>query len=364
MTLRPTTALLLALLAGNGMAASFDCSKASSFAEKSICADGYLSTVDNVLATSYKKALTAAADPQALRQSQREWLAQRDQCTTQQCLDKALGARIQVLDHYAADEQAKAYDAEQRVQAQQREAQRQAQDALAAQRVDQARAAAEQQPRPHALAPAAPLQPRYQAPAPAAQPAAAQTLWQWFFGGPGWKYTLLIGACITAFTLRRHHAQVATLYTDYTDAAITNLLPAAGVIIGALCRWLELPAVLVYSAGVTGFALAILYAVYASIRSNRGALNTVMVIVTKLTLISVFYVLIGLLIASLFVNTRRQGESQARADARNRREKRATRAQIAGLTLAYTALTAWLCRRPMFTSLADCLEFDTTPLLT
>ncbi len=46
--------LLLALLAGQTVAASFDCSKASSFPEKEICRDGYLSGLDDWLAKSYR----------------------------------------------------------------------------------------------------------------------------------------------------------------------------------------------------------------------------------------------------------------------------------------------------------------------
>ncbi|MCK1868682.1 hypothetical protein [Pseudomonas aeruginosa] len=67
--------LLLALLAGQTLAASFDCSKASSFPEKEICRDGYLSGLDDWLAKSYKTALEVnPAQYEAVRQSQREWL--------------------------------------------------------------------------------------------------------------------------------------------------------------------------------------------------------------------------------------------------------------------------------------------------
>ncbi|MFJ2456548.1 lysozyme inhibitor LprI family protein [Pseudomonas protegens] len=77
MQLRAAAAgLLLALLAGQTVAASFDCSKASSFPEKAICRDGYLSGLDDWLARSYKTALEVNPDQDdAVRQSQREWLA-------------------------------------------------------------------------------------------------------------------------------------------------------------------------------------------------------------------------------------------------------------------------------------------------
>ncbi len=57
MVVRRATALLLALVACNSIAASFDCTKASNFAEKEICRDGYLSGLDTSLSQNYKAAL-------------------------------------------------------------------------------------------------------------------------------------------------------------------------------------------------------------------------------------------------------------------------------------------------------------------
>ncbi len=104
--------------------------------------------------------------------------------------------------------------------------------------------------------------------------------------------------------------------------------------------------------------LALIFAVFASVRTNQGALSITLSMVAKITLVSVFYAVIAMLVASLFVNTKYKGESQARANSRNRREKKETMAKIVALASAYTVLTAWLCRRPEFTSLSECLEFD------
>ncbi|MNJ47987.1 hypothetical protein D3C77_431660 [compost metagenome] len=114
---------------------------------------------------------------------------------------------------------------------------------------------------------------------------------------------------------------------------------------------------------IAGFVLSISYAVYSTVKNNRGALSIFLTIMAKLTLISVFYAVIGLLIASLFSSTRRKGESQARADSRNRRERKATMAMIAALSAAYSALTVWICRNPKFTSVGECLEFNRVPAL-
>lgn len=389
MTIRHATALVLALVTGNSIAASFDCTKAIGFSEVSICKDGYLSSVDSILARSYKKALSEAEHPYELRQSQREWLTVRDQCTTQKCLDQTLGARITLLDNYARDENSKAYTAEEKLRQEQREEQRQAEEFASAQRAEQARVVQEQarlqrqQPAQQQQAQTvqtqpqvAPAVPSYQAPAntipvqqvrPAVQPAAEKPvllkIWHAFWSGPAWKYTLLTGLLITCWAIWRHHSEKATIYSDYTDAAITNLLPAFGAAVALIFRWLEMPGLVQGIALAIGIILGVVYAVYATLRTNQGALSITLVIIAKLTIISVFYAVIGMLIASLFSNTKRKGESQARADARNRREKKQTMAQIAALSVAYTALTVWLCRRPEFTTLSECLEFDTTPQL-
>jgi uncharacterized protein len=390
MIIRNALALTLALVASNSIAASFDCSKAASFAESSICKDGYLSSVDSILARSYQKALAEAEHPDELRQSQREWLAVRDQCTTQKCLDQTLGARVTFLDNYSSAEKSKAYAAEEKLRQEEHDAQRQAEELATAQRTEQYRITQEQarqqrqqsaqqqqsqvvktQPQGAQTVPSYQA-PTYVTPPQQVRPAAQQVvekpvilrMWHAFWAGPAWKYTLLIGSLITCWAIWRHHTETATIYTDYTDAAITNALPAIGAAAALILRWLEMPGLVQGIALVTGIFLAIAYAVYATFRTNQGALSITLVIIAKLTLISVFYAVIGMLIASLFSNSaRRKGESRARAEARNRREKKQTMALITGLSVAYTALTAWLCRRPEFTPLSECLEFDTTPEL-
>lgn len=352
--------LLLAALSANSLAASFDCSKAASFAEVSICKDGYLSSVDSILGRAYSKALEATADPQALRQSQREWLATRDACTTQKCLDTTLGARVTYLDNYASNEKSNAYNAQQ----QQRAAQRQAEEAERERVAEHARATAQAARQQHPAAQgsaaqrAAP-QPPASVQTPAPQP--EKSAWKKFIDGPAWKYASLMVLLLSCWTLWRHHQGSTTLYNDYTDAAISNGIPLSGLIIAGLCKWLELPGELAWIVAASGLVLAVAYVVYASVRVNQGGLNITLAIITKLFFISVFYAVIGMLVASLFVGTKYKGESQARANARNRREKKQTMAQIAALSAGYTALTIWLCRRPHFTSLSECLDFDLTP---
>lgn len=363
MLIKSAFALVLGLSAGSASAASLDCTKASGFAETEICRDGYLSGVDSILSRTYKKAMAASSDPEALRQSQRQWLTVRDGCLDQKCLDRALGDRIQMLEGVIRSEQSKAFQAREEIAAAQRHAEEAERDRVAAARAQQMQqnAIAERQVSSPVTANGTTV--RAQGVSATNQRQPLNPVMAWFFHGPGWKYSLVVGLLLSCWAVVRHHRGSSTIYSDYTDALITNLLPAIGIVIAAVCRWLEMPGAVSMVSVIAGFVLAILYAVFSTVKNNRGALSIFLTLMAKLTLISVFYAVIGLLIASLFSSTRRKGESQARADARNRRERKATMATIAALSAAYSALTVWICRRPQFTSLGECLEFNRVPQL-
>lgn len=342
------------------MAASFDCSKATGFAENQICKDGYLSGVDNILARTYKKALDSVSDPDALRQSQREWLNVRDACATQKCLDTTLGARVTFLDNYVQDESRNAYNADQqRISAEQ--AQRDQEEELSRITQESLRQQEILEERTRHTQVAASPSPSYVPNAQAVGTQQGESFWTKLTEGPVWKYVCLVGFFLSCWAVWRHHKGKTTIYNDYTDAAISNGIPLVGFIIAGVCRWLELPVEMIWVAAGTGLILAGAYASYASVRVNQGGLSIALSIITKLLFIGVFYAVIGMLVASLFVGTKFKGESQARASARNRREKKQTLAQIAALTAGYTALTIWLCRRPEFTSISECLQFELTP---
>lgn len=73
-------ATLLATFTSNLMAASFDCSKASSKIEKAICADPDLSKLDEDLAASYKEMLKLHPVPEYIKARQRDWLSSNKYC--------------------------------------------------------------------------------------------------------------------------------------------------------------------------------------------------------------------------------------------------------------------------------------------
>lgn len=368
MNVRFAPLLLLVLIAGNALAASFDCSKASNYAEKEICRDGYLSSLDSMLSSEYRRAQEASRDEAALRDSQRQWIVERNQCATQKCLDMSISDRIYALKIYAQTEREQAQIAEyQQQQAElnaaeevrQQEAARQAQ--LRAQQ--QAEAAARQvaSDAPRVPQPAA----QYQAPStsyisqPTAQPVEvrSKTLWDRFTEGPAWKYTLVVLFSMLGIAMALHRQEVLTVYIDYTDAAVTNILPLAGLVAYGLLSWLEIPSPVPKIVFISAVILAGLFAAYTAFIANDAGWKMLLSFVAKLTMVSVFYFLMAILFGSM-LSTKYKDETRAQAEARNRRAHRAATVQIALLASSYTFLTHWLCRYGEFSSLSDCLAYE------
>ncbi|CAB3758061.1 hypothetical protein LMG29660_03323 [Burkholderia puraquae] len=91
-------AALLTLLPAAAHAAGFDCAKAASPTEKTICGDAALSKLDGGLAAAWKQALAKGGDTAALKAAQLKWLKQRDQCGADaQCLGDRYRERLASL---------------------------------------------------------------------------------------------------------------------------------------------------------------------------------------------------------------------------------------------------------------------------
>lgn len=75
-------------------AASFDCKKATSYAEKMVCSDMELSSLDESLAKAYGAALRETPN---LTESQRRWLKRRGGCQNRDCLIGLYQERIAEL---------------------------------------------------------------------------------------------------------------------------------------------------------------------------------------------------------------------------------------------------------------------------
>lgn len=86
-----TRGVLCILAVSPAYAASFDCTQATSYPEKTVCADSELSSLDESLAKIYGETLREKSGIQA---DQRKWLRLRNTCVDRACLVAAYQQRI------------------------------------------------------------------------------------------------------------------------------------------------------------------------------------------------------------------------------------------------------------------------------
>ena len=78
--------------------ASFNCSKAGTSTEKTICANKALSSLDEQLAKAYESVILLSDQPDIIKSHQQEWLRNiRDKCEDENCLKSAYERRLAQL---------------------------------------------------------------------------------------------------------------------------------------------------------------------------------------------------------------------------------------------------------------------------
>lgn len=93
--------ILLILSVRHAEAASFDCTKATSISEKTVCSDPELSRLDDALTATYRSALNRVSDQKSLLNEQKHWLQIRDSCDTHRCTREVYERRIMALANIA-----------------------------------------------------------------------------------------------------------------------------------------------------------------------------------------------------------------------------------------------------------------------
>lgn len=79
-------------------AASFDCSRAIGFVEKTICTDKELSKLDSLLDSSYQKVIDEADQPSQVHDDQKAWIKKtRSACKSIDCFKQTYKQRIEEL---------------------------------------------------------------------------------------------------------------------------------------------------------------------------------------------------------------------------------------------------------------------------
>jgi uncharacterized protein len=94
---RSMIVLLWLIFTSGVQAASFDCTKASTNVEKMICNDANLSTLDENMAAAYSRVLMKYSNFVGIKQQQRDWISQRNQCKEITCLTNEYNKRIAEL---------------------------------------------------------------------------------------------------------------------------------------------------------------------------------------------------------------------------------------------------------------------------
>lgn len=89
---------VVASISYGAAAASFDCTKASSSLEKTICSTPSLSALDDQLAQAYKDARSRSSNPDQLKATQVDWIKSVRLCQSEvACIEKAYKTRISEL---------------------------------------------------------------------------------------------------------------------------------------------------------------------------------------------------------------------------------------------------------------------------
>lgn len=83
----------LLVLAVSAQGASFDCGKASTKVEHTICDSPYLSQLDTELGMAYQEALQVKEQADKIRQTHRQWMKGRNACEDSSCVLKAYQLR-------------------------------------------------------------------------------------------------------------------------------------------------------------------------------------------------------------------------------------------------------------------------------
>lgn len=91
---RALTLVILSLMMQSTFAAGFSCVDATSKVEFTICLDARLSHMDGQIARVYVKRLATSEDPAGLRNLQRTWIAERNQCQSRECLLRIYRQRL------------------------------------------------------------------------------------------------------------------------------------------------------------------------------------------------------------------------------------------------------------------------------
>lgn len=89
------------LFAMSAQAASFDCAKARTKAERIICDTPKISKLDDELNAAYKAALKDVKQADTIKQAQKQWMKERNGCADAKCIKQSYEKQISSFDKYS-----------------------------------------------------------------------------------------------------------------------------------------------------------------------------------------------------------------------------------------------------------------------
>lgn len=301
--------LMLVLCSFQTQATSFDCTKAASFSEKTICADASLSRLDEKLNSAYVRALDRAPDSDKVRVDQREWLRLRDNCTTRTCLSASLSSRVQALSEVVQPPVGPppAFDI------------KRVEQAMASRVPAQATSSAKVDVPSGSLA------------SKKAQDDHQAVLY--------FKIALFCMGLLLVICLWLHSRGSMTIYLDYTDALWTSLTPVLGI--GSylvFSWWLEIPKNYSVIAACVLTGLMSVQIIIQTYRSNGISPFFLLSLFAKFALLTFYLLMMALLLS---------GGGRTKSDARRRR------GWAVVVTTVFVFLSGWMCRNRQFSSIDD-----------
>lgn len=306
----------ICLITASTHATSFDCTKASTFAENQICSNAHLEHLDEQLNSAYVAGLASSKSKNQYRTEQREWLKHRDACVTQACVNEAMVTRLKDLDATPVSRPA-------------------------AQAATEAPKTRQKQSQP-AVIPAATVSQGPQSTAVSNQQPPATTSNNATDDSPDWrtvKIAVLIMSLLLVVCIWLHSRGSMTIYSCYTDALWTTLTPfltAATYFIAT--AWLELPTQTAQIAAAAVLGLMLLQIVIQTVRHNGFSLFFLLALYAKLLLFTVYFLCMVVLVFS---------------GARTPAQKRRQRNLALGTSVLFALLTGWMTRTRSFSHIDD-----------
>jgi uncharacterized protein len=307
------------VVSGIAGATSFDCNKASTYSEKQICSSSQLQLEDEQLNSAYVQALAKSDDKQALRSEQRNWINQRDMCSTVDCVSRSMELRTQSLLDLGGPN-SKVVPKNSRV------------------RVATAAKNDHQVSTPDA--PMAVNAPQLQAtPQSQVEPGRTANLRRDAIEARTLKAGSFVMAVLLLICIWLHSRGSMVIYSCYTDALWTTMTPFFSVGAYFIAKsWLELAAETSLIIALLVAGLMSLQIIIQTFRSNGFSLFFLLALYAKLVLFSIYFVSMAALLL---------GGGRTASDRRRRRK------WALGGSVLFAALTSWMCRNRQFSHIDD-----------